>query len=517
MKKIIRVYKSILPYFWSTKRSKIVVLLTGVLIGLDIALTTYFPYIWRNIIAPENQHQSMRWFVSITCLLFVAWFLKRNLVNLKELIFFYITNEAIKGIRLNTILKVHHISLQKLNQYHIQEIINATARVYQSIRMFMRASFISIFPSLGKLISLSVALFMAEKICLGILVAAFLGLLVVLSFFKPYIQAKYKAWHIGDNLVTAIDQTLHHTATIRFHPQQTEKQLLGWFNQEAKAWQKYNSLFYLLYMARDFVFHTMAGIVFCFIIIAYWKGSMALDKLVLIYGLISSMHAPLLSITDNLTRFFSGLVDLDKTFTILNLPEEEKPIVLQDLQQKPIQLIDVSFSYTSAKPLLQTINLAIRPGDKLGIYGASGTGKSTLCQLIVGLMKPHSGKVIYDHWPISDIQPASLGQMLTYIPQSHWEQELAVEPHEYGIQLKKKPFSPGEYQKHLLKKLLADKPQIVVLDEALSALDEAAASQLLQELLAAIPTIILVSHSKIILEQMERIYELKDGQLYEMK
>jgi ABC-type multidrug transport system fused ATPase/permease subunit len=517
MFKLIRVYKNILPYFWNTKRAKIALLLTSIFMALEIVLTTYFPYAWRNIIASANQHQPTTWFISSTLILCLVWFLKHNLVSLKEMVFFHVTNEAIKGIRLKTVLKMHHISLQKLSQYHIQEIISATTRVSYSIHLFMQASFVTIFPNIGKLISLSIALVIAEKFCMGILLAAFLSLVTILVFFKSYMYMKHKAWHITDNVVTVIEQALGHTATIRFHPKASEKQLLDWFTQEAEAWQKYNSLFYAIHLAQDLIFYGITGIFFCFITVAYAKGTIALDKLVLIYGLISSMHKPLLSITNNLRRFVSGLVDLDKTFTILDLPDEPKPRLLPDTQPKPIQLIDVSFAYTEAKPLLKSVNLTIYPGDKIAICGVSGTGKSTLCQLIVGLLKPQRGSIVYADASISDIQPASLGQILTYIPQAYAAKELAVKPHRYGQQLYKKKFSPGEYQRYLLNNLLKEQPQIVVLDEALNALDAAAANQLIQAVTTAIPTVILVSHTKEILDKMDKIYELKNGCLYQLK
>jgi len=516
IKKIIHIYKLLLPYLWDSKQARFATCLTLLLVGMDVGVTTYAPYIWKNIISTEVHAKPAIWFLWNTVLLFVLWFFIKNLSNLREISFFPITNQAIKEIRLKTTLKTHLVSLKQLEKYTVQEIISATSRISQSVRNFMRVSFISIFPSTAKIISLSTALFMADKLCFGIIAAASIGLIAASFCLKYYTHAKYKAWHLTDHVTAAMGQNLYNTATIRFNPEPYNLQLNSLFNLEANAWQIFNVVSYLLYLVQDFIFYLGAGIVFCLLVMGYSQGTVDLAKIVLISGLIVAIHSPLKEIVLNFTRFFGGIIDINKTLDILNLPVENKPLQLTNFELQPIQLSQISFSYTSAKKLLEGVNLMIKPGDKIGIFGPSGSGKSTLCQIIAGLIEPNSGIAMYGNLPISQISPVSLGKVLSYIPQLAPIQELVTEAHEYGLKLKKKAFSGGEYQRYLLEEALKAKPQIIILDEMLNSLDEPSAKQSLAAILEKIPTVIMVSHAPVLLNKMKRIFELKKGHLVEV-
>ncbi|NEJ83150.1 ATP-binding cassette domain-containing protein, partial [Rhizobium leguminosarum] len=307
------------------------------------------------------------------------------------------------------------------------------------------------------------------------------------------------------------------TTTIRFNPHIHNKQLKKLFNLEANAWELYNFLFYLLYLIQDFIFYLGACITFCLLMFDYSQGIIGADKMILIYGLIASIHSPLVEITRNLTRFFGGFIDINKTLDIFNLPSENKPLQLTNFSTQTIQIKQLSFSYNKSQKLLEDINLDIIPGDKIGIFGPSGRGKSTLCQIIAGLIEPDEGNVLYGNLPITQINPISLGKVLRYVPQINPMQTLYEETHLYGINLKKAAFSGGEYQLHLLQEALQSNPQIIILDEAINALDKTSAKKILTEILHTIPTVIMVSHSHTLLSNMKRIFELKDGQLVETK
>jgi ABC-type bacteriocin/lantibiotic exporter with double-glycine peptidase domain len=314
-----------------------------------------------------------------------------------------------------------------------------------------------------------------------------------------------------------MEQNLTNTTTIRFNPCAHNEQLKKLFNLEANAWELYNLLFYLLYLIQDFVFYLGAGIAFCLLMSDYSQGIIRADKMILIYGLIASIHSPLVEIARNLTRLFGSFIDINKTLNILNLPSEDKPLQLTNPSPQIIQIKQLSFSYSKSEKLLDDINLDIIPGDKIGIFGPSGRGKSTLCQIIAGLIEPDSGSVLYGNLPLVQINSTSLGKALRYIPQIHHMQVLSEEQHQYGISLKKRAFSGGEYQRYLLQEVLKSKPQIAILDETINALDEASAKQILTEILQTVPTVIVVSHSHTLLNNMKRIFELKDGHLIETK
>lgn len=517
MNKIIRIYKLLLPYLWNSFKVRIATLLTLFLIGIDVISATFFPYVWKNIIAADIKSTTTSWFLWTTLLLFVCWTLKKTAPHFREIVFFTVTNQAIKDIRLRTVLKSHTISLENLEKYNVQEIISATTRVSQSIRQFMRVSFISIFPSISKVISLSIALILTDILCFGIVCTSYLGLIVSAFCLQYYSKAKIKAWHLTDTVTVAMGHSLHTTTSTRFNLSEESSHLKHLFNLEATAWEKHNIALYALHLAQDFIFYIGSGIVFSIVIIDYTNGTIKLDKLVLIYGLISSMYSPLLEITRNMTRFFGGIIDLNKTLDILNLPSENKPIQIYDTQPHAIELTNVSFSYPEKKPILHDINLTINPGDKVGIFGSSGAGKSTLCHIMAGLVSPTRGTALYGKTELHQIQSESLGQILYYIPQDHTHREFETHEHEHGVELKKKAFSGGEHQRHLINKALEKKPQIIILDETTNALDRKSVDQFIDTVLETVPTVIMITHRQTTLRKMSKFFELKNGHLNEVQ
>lgn len=517
MNKILRIYKLLLPYLWISSKVRIATLLTLSLIGIDVIAATFFPFAWKNIIGAKVQSTTPSWFLWATLILFTSWTLKKIAPHLREIVFFTVTNQAIKEIRLKTILKSHAISLADLEKYNVQEIISATTRISQSIRQFMRVSFISIFPSISKVISLSVALLLTHTLCCGIVLASYASLIMSAFCLRYYSRAKTKAWHLTDNVTVAVGQSLHSTTSTRFNLSSETLSLRYLFDLEATAWEKHNVALYALHLAQDFIFYIGSGIAFSLVIVEYAHGLIKLDQLVLIYGLITSMYSPLLEISRNMTRFFGGIIDLTKTLDILNLPSESKPIQLKDTTPHIIQLTNVSFAYSDKNSLLQDINLTINPGDKVGIYGPSGSGKSTLCQIIAGLLPPGSGFAAYGENALYSIQSESLGNTLCYIPQDRSHKEFETHEHEHGVKLTKKAFSGGEHQRYLLAKALERKPQIIILDETTNALDRKSVDQFIDTVLQTIPTVIMVTHRQTTLRKMNRFLELKNGHLNEVQ
>ena len=71
-----------------------------------------------------------------------------------------------------------------------------------------------------------------------------------------------------------------------------------------------------------------------------------------------------------------------------------------------IRLENVTFSYSSKQQILRNINLTIKRGDRIGIVGSTGSGKSTLVDIIIGLLKPTAGRIIVDGFDLhnSDIK-----------------------------------------------------------------------------------------------------------------
>ena len=178
---------------------------------------------------------------------------------------------------------------------------------------------------------------------------------------------------------------------------------------------------------------------------------------------------------------------------------------------------------------MQGLSLNVHRGDKIAIVGRSGVGKSTLCHLLAGIYPPHQGEILLKGTHLQQLSPATIGKYVHFI-----DQEATLTKHTGNIQWHRneehkspldklnqrlyahttgKKLSGGEKQRILLARSLSYEPELLIMDETLNALDPSNAKELLEYVLATVPTVILVTHQQSLAEHFEYIYRLKDGQL----
>jgi ATP-binding cassette subfamily C protein len=210
-----------------------------------------------------------------------------------------------------------------------------------------------------------------------------------------------------------------------------------------------------------------------------------------------------------------------------------------------IRLDHVSFRY-SERWILQNANLEFPRGSFSAIVGPSGVGKTTVIDLITGLLRPQRGEILLDDTPLTEIDIRHWRQMIGYVPQetlllhdtvlvnvtlgdneiSHREVEYALQESGAWEFVQTLPqgldtvvgerghkFSGGQRQRLAIARALVHQPKLLILDEATTALDpenEAAICETLRKLKGK-HTILAISHQPAILKVAERAYRLEGG------
>lgn len=218
--------------------------------------------------------------------------------------------------------------------------------------------------------------------------------------------------------------------------------------------------------------------------------------------------------------------------------------------QKHVVVKDVSFTYPGVeKPALQNITFTLSTGECLGIVGETGSGKSTLVNLLLGLFAPSGGSLQVDskHSVMSVAWRASIG----YVPQSVYltdetiaenvafgEEEIdrsrvqkVLEQAQLTPLLKKLDhgldtlvgergirLSGGERQRLAIARALYHNPKILVFDEATSALDTKTEKQLMKTIyeVGKERTVVMIAHRLSTLAGCDRILVLKQGRLQDI-
>jgi len=215
--------------------------------------------------------------------------------------------------------------------------------------------------------------------------------------------------------------------------------------------------------------------------------------------------------------------------------------------EKFITLKNVSFHYLNTKKdVLKHINLEIKKGECIGIVGETGSGKSTLVDLVLGLLKPYEGSILIDdQYPAASYQ---WHQKIGYVPQSIYLTDDTIEANiafgekeiddkrlndaidaaqlrklidqlpkgsktivgERGVRL-----SGGERQRIAIARALYRNPEILIFDEATSALDNETEARLMETIhtVSQDRTVLMIAHRLTTLKNCDRIIEIESGRI----
>ena len=150
-------------------------------------------------------------------------------------------------------------------------------------------------------------------------------------------------------------------------------------------------------------------------------GTLSMGGLVACYMLSGRALGPLAQLSGLLTRYQQAKVTMVSVDQMMELPQErnfdERPLSRKTLQGA-MTFRDVNFTYPDQQnQALHGINLNVRPGEKIGIIGRSGSGKSSLAKLLVGLYQPDSGSLLVDGVDIRQIDVSELRHNIGYVAQ----------------------------------------------------------------------------------------------------
>lgn len=284
------------------------------------------------------------------------------------------------------------------------------------------------------------------------------------------------------------------------------------------------------------------------------KGTISLGDFIAFNGYLTMIINPILSIGRIITIFQRGLASLKR----LNEIFDEKPLIVDGNAMQSttikgnIEFKDLNFSYgDSSEKAISNLNLKISSGSTLGIIGETGSGKSTLMNLLLKLYNAPDGKIFIDGKDINDYSLEALRQGFGYIPQDNLLFSASVEENirffkdcyshleviesaknsciydnimdlpkgfntilgERGVNL-----SGGQKQRISIARALIKNPPVLILDDSLSAVDTITEGEIINNLNNSRKnkTNIIIAHRISAVENADQIVVLKHGEIVEI-
>ncbi|MBE4298887.1 ABC transporter ATP-binding protein [Vibrio parahaemolyticus] len=312
------------------------------------------------------------------------------------------------------------------------------------------------------------------------------------------------------------------------------------------AWQSEAAgrVSFLLFLIGFELFRAVAMLMVMF-------SDLTIGQIFAVFGYLWFMLSPVQELLGIQFSWYSAKAALKRINDLLELEEEDRPVSkvnpFNETREVDVKIEHVDFSYNNENKVLDDLSLHIPAGKKVALVGASGGGKSTLIQLLIGVYRQNAGSIRFNDELTEDIgfevirdkiavvlqQPILFNDTLRhnltlgghFDEMSLWralevaqlQDVISQLNHGLDTQIGRNGIrlSGGQRQRLAIARMVLSNPQFVILDEATSALDtatEAALHKALTEFLRGRTTLI-VAHRLSAVKQTDLIYVLEDGKV----
>jgi ATP-binding cassette subfamily C protein len=316
----------------------------------------------------------------------------------------------------------------------------------------------------------------------------------------------------------------------------------------AFAWKSdaLNRISFFIFLAGFDIFRALSMLMVVF-------SDLSIGEMLAVYGYLWFMMSPVQEIINIQYAWYAANAALARINALLGLKSAEtgttrkNPFV--DCITTGVSLHDLVFMYGDGEVVLDHVSLEIGAGEKVALVGASGGGKSTLVQALLGLYPPESGSILYGGVPVQDIGWATIRDHVGVVLQhpvlfnasvrenltmgrGHNDAELwqALDTAQLKAVVAAMPqgldtlvgrqgvrLSGGQRQRLAIARMILAEPKVVILDEATSALDTETERHLHQALGRFLSgrTTLIIAHRLSAVRQADRILVFENGKVVE--
>lgn len=292
-------------------------------------------------------------------------------------------------------------------------------------------------------------------------------------------------------------------------------------------------------------------LIFCAILAV--NGNISIGEVVLYQSLFTTISGYVSALVNIVPQLGSGFEALRSVSEIMNVKDVEVSIAKKDAVkiEGDVEFEHVSYKYPNTNQfVIKDLNFSVKKGECIAVVGASGSGKSTIMNLIIGLLRPVDGQILIDGKPLDEYNLSEYRHNLSVVPQNsilfsgtirenityglekYSEEELSavVEKANLNEFIKDLPngidtvigehgdkLSGGQKQRITIARALIRNPSILILDEATSALDNISEYHVQQAISSSIRgrTTFIVAHRLSTIRDADRILVMENGRCVE--
>ncbi|WP_274954887.1 ABC transporter ATP-binding protein [Anaerostipes butyraticus] len=468
----------------------------------------------------------------------------------------YINND----IQADIFDKIIDADWMKINQYSNGDVLNRFNGDVTTVSSNAISWLPTIIIAIYNFIATFVVIWHYDKI-MSLLAFASAPVMLLMSKFLISKQREYgqKVREMSSDMMTFEVETFYNFDTIKSFG------ISGLYSQKMREWQakfKDISLVYNMFSIKTGIFMSIMGMIvqyaaFGYCLFRLWTGDISYGTMTLFLQQRSNLNSAFNNVVSIIPNFLNSSISAHRIRELVQLPKEVHIPDSSELDAYAedgfeVRMKDVNFSYVKGNRVITDSAFKAMPGEIVALVGPSGEGKTTMIRLILGLIRPESGKAFLEasNGKVVEMN-ADTRHLFAYVPQGNTilsgtiaenmrmvkedaTNEEIIEALKIGcawdfvkdmpdtinsnIGERGRGFSEGQAQRIAISRAVLRDSPVLLLDEATSALDVTTERKVLKNIIKQRPnkTCIVTTHRPSVLNMCQRVYRVMETKVTEL-